>query len=169
MAVTTFTNQMGRPLTRGLFFETTLEDKTGVIYTLKDTDHTYKGETYRSLYQLYMDCDDITEYEFANKYLNGWVHWQMLSNASWFKEFVDRWRWELELRTKSQALRRLRQEAVEGKNVYAANKLLLEGGWHASEAKKASVGRPSQERIKQEAERLNQIEREILEDHDRLN
>lgn len=161
-----FTNQSGRNLTKGLFFETTMEDKTGVSYTLKDRD--YKG--FPSLYLLYMKCGDLTEYEFANKYLSGWSQWQTLCETSWFKEFVDRWRWELELRTKSEGLRRIIEESTsEGKNKYNANKFLVEGGWMAKVDTKSAVGRPTKERIKQEAERLNQIEREILEDHGRLN
>lgn len=166
MSAPVYTNATGRALTRGLFYETTLADKTGVLYTLKDKDHM----GFPSLYRLYMELDDITEYEFANAYLEGWAHWQMLCNSTWFKEFIDRWRWELELKTKALAIRRLRAESAEGgKNAYSANKFLVEGGWKDKDEKKNVVGRPSQERIKQEAEKLNQMEKDIFDDHERLN
>lgn len=165
MPISVYTNQRGRHLTLGLFFETTLADKTGVIYTLKDQDH----EGYPSLYRLYMECADPTEFEFAITHLDGWSHWQMLSNANWFKPHIERWRWELELKIKSQALRRIQEEAKEGKSSYHANKFLVEGGYHDKTDSKTPVGRPSQERIKKEAERLNQMERDIIEDHERLN
>jgi hypothetical protein len=135
------------------------------VYTLKDVDH----EGYPSLYRLYMEVGDPTEYEFAIKHLNGWHHWQMLCSLSWFKEFVDRWRWELELRIKSGAVKRIMEEANEGKSKFYANKFLVDGGWVAKEDSKTPVGRPSQERIRQEAERLNDVERAIKEDRERLN
>lgn len=170
MPISVYTNLSGRPLTKGLFFETTGEDKDGVLYTLKDKDHTFRGVTYKSLYRLYMECSDPTEYEFANTYLDGWSHWQMIATSSWFKEFVDRWRWELELKLKAAALRRITEEAQsESKSRFSANRFLVDGGWIEKKDSKSPVGRPTQERIRQEAERLNQVEREILEDHERLN
>ena len=170
MPVSSFTNLSGRPLTKGLFFETTGEDKYGVMYTLKDKDHESKGVIYPSLYRLYIECSDPTEYEFANQHLDGWSHWQMISNSSWFKEHVDRWRWELELKLKAAAIRRIAEEAQgNGRAKFAANKFLVDGGWTSKADSKNPVGRPTQERIKQEAERLNQIEQEILDDHQRLN
>lgn len=160
---------MGRPLTRGLFYETTGADKTGVVYTLKDTDHIVDGVAFPSLFRLYMEVGDPTEYQFAVTHLNGWEHWQMLSNSTWFKEFADRWRWELELRLRSEAVKRIIEESKEGRSKFNANKFLVDGGWIPKEDSKVPVGRPSQERIKQEAERLNDMERQIFEDHERLN
>jgi hypothetical protein len=135
---------------KGLFFETTLSDKSTVLYTLKDQEH----EGYPSLYQFYMDLDDLTEYEFANKYLDGWEHWTMLTNCNWFRPYVERWRKELELRTKAKALRALQKEAKGlGKNAYSANKILLEGGWKPKETTNPR-GRPT----KAEVERLAKVE-----------
>lgn len=167
MPVGKYTNSIGRPLTLGLFFETTGGDKTGVVYTLKDIDH----EGYPSLYRLYMEAGDPTEYEFATQHLEGWRHWQMLSNAAWFAEHVDRWRWELELKLRAEAVKRIIEESrnKESKSKFQANKFLVDGGWKPPAEARNPVGRPSQERIKQEAERLNQMERDILEDHERLN
>lgn len=160
-----FYSTSGRALTRGLFWETST-DKDTVIYTLKDHPH----EGFPSLYELYMDTEDPTEFTFAHEHMAGWSHWQMLVNSTWFKEFVDRWRWELELKIKANALKRLIAESTAGgKNSYATNKFLIEGGWEAKKDAKNPVGRPTMERIKQEAERLNILEREILDDHARIN
>lgn len=165
MPVSKYTNANGRPRTLGLFYETTDGDKTGVLYTLKDSDH----EGYPSLFRLYIECGDPTEYDFALAHLEGWRHWQLLSNAPWFVEYVERWRWELELKLRSGAVKRIIDEAKsEGRAKFQANKFLVDGGWRPP-SDKTPVGRPSQERIKQEAERLNEIERQIFEDHERLN
>ena len=171
MPISVYTNLSGRPLTKGLFFETNgSEDKTGVLYTLKDKDHEYEGNLYKSLYLLYMEESDLTEFQFANKFLDGWSHWQMIVNATWFKEYIDRWRWELELKVKAEALKRLQNEAKESsRNAYNANRFLVEGGWIPRGQAKDPVGRPTQERIKREAERINQLERDILDDHSRIN
>lgn len=162
---TEFYNVSGRALTKALFYEMCTTDPKTIMYTLKDHPH----EGFPSLYQLYMDCEDPTEFDFASQHLAGWAHWQMLCNSNWFKEYLDRWRWELDLKIKSKALRRLTEEAKEGKNVFQANKFLIESGWLPKKDSSNPVGRPTQERIKQEAERMVQLDQDILEDHQRLN
>lgn len=145
-----YRNKTNTRYLKALFFEKTLEDKSTVLYTLKDTDHN----GYSSLYRLYMEMDDLTEYEFANTYLDGWEHWQMLCNCDWFKPFIARWREELELRTKAKALKAIKEEADAGtKNSYSANKVLLEGGWKKDAEKKATPGRgrPSKDEINKQA------------------
>jgi hypothetical protein len=154
-----YRNNTNSRYTKALFYEMTMSDKSTVLYTLKDEDH----KSYPSLYRLYMDLDDLTEYEFANTYLDGWEHWQMLCDCEWFKPFVLRWREELELRTKAAALRAIKQEANEGtKNSYSANKVLLEGGWKKEAGKSVqSRGRPTKDEVnkeaKIEAEKRNQV------------
>lgn len=133
-----------------LFFETTLADKEWVLYTLKDVDHN----GYPSLYRLYMEADDVTEYVFANTYLDGWEHWQMLCECAWFKPYVARWRQELDLRMKARALAAIRSEARSGsRNAFAANKYLMERGWEPKDAKKL---KDQQELIKAEADKISQ-------------
>jgi hypothetical protein len=133
--VNKFRNSGGQRYTNGLFYETTLADKATVLYTLKDQDH--KG--YPSLYRLYMEQEDLTEWEFANTYLDGWEHWTMLCSSQWFKPYAERWRHELELKLKARALNSVREVAKGGgQNAYYANKFLLEGGW---KEKDSSSGR----------------------------
>lgn len=156
-----FVNNSGKAYLKGLFFETSI-DKATVVYTLKDRDH----EGYKSLYLLYMDCDDPTEYEFANTYLNNWKHWQDLASSDWFKPYVARWREELSLRTRAIALRRLKSIAADpdNKNSFVSNKYLLDAKYT-----KEPVGRPSKDSIRQEAERLFEHESALLDDYQRLN
>lgn len=141
----------------------TLADKSSVIYTLKDTDH--KG--YDSLYRLYMEVLDPTEYRFANSYLDGWGHWKQLSVCNWFKPYIDRWREELQLKIASEALTRIMAEAsTDRKESFAANKYLLEKGWQPKGADK--VGRPSKEAIQDAASRMVKDNSRVLTDWDRL-
>lgn len=159
-----FYNQSGRALTKALFLETSL-DRAQVMYTLRDHPH----EGYPSLYEAYMKLEDPTEFEFAQKHLAGWAHWQMLANSAFFKEYIQRWRWELDLQIKAKALRRLTEESKKGRNVFAINRFLIQSGWLSEREPKNTVGRPTMDRIKAEAAKLMELDQEILEDHKRLN
>ena len=153
----------GQLLYRGLFFETQGADKTTVVYTLKDRDH----EGFPSLYRLYMEMDDPTEYDFAVTYLAGWDHWVKLCKCSWFKPYVKKWREELEVRTKARALRSIKDYAKSsGKEAYQANKFLVSNGW--IEKKTHGRGRPSKDDIKSEAERIARERTDLDEDFARI-
>jgi len=157
-----FRSSMNRRLLKGLFYETTLADKSSVVYTLKDVDH----EGYRSLYRLYMETNDPTEWAFATKYLDGFGHWELLCDTTWFRPYIQRWRRELDLRLKSQALSRIMSEAkTSSKESFAANKYLLEKGW---EPKVNARGRPSKDEIKRAANEIASSNSRLEEDFSRL-
>ena len=157
----TTTNQ---PLIKQLFYEECYgQDEKLAVYTLKDWDH----EGYPSLYRLYMETADLTEYTFAETYLDGWAHWERLTQATWFKPFVARWRAELELKLRAQALNRIRKvaETEEHKSAYEANKYLLSGSWKPPGHSK---GRPSKDQIKAEATKIAEQEKQLELDAERI-
>jgi hypothetical protein len=165
-AVSKFTNSSGTRFTKSLFYETTLADKSTVVYTLKDEDH----QGFPSLYRLYMEACDPFEWRFANQYLQDWQHWNQLCELSWFKPLVTRWRAELDLKLKSEALSHIITEArSERREAFTANKYLLEKGWQAKD--KDDVGRPSKAKIRSEAEKLfhESSNSRIANDLERLN
>ncbi len=132
----------GLHLTQKLFLELSYHDTEGVIYTLKDQDH--RG--YPSLYRLYMEMEDLTEYEFANAHLDGWKHWEQITSAPWFRPYIVRWRKELELKIKARALRAIMAEAAaDTKYSFAANRYLVDKGW--VERPEGKRGRPSSKEI----------------------
>lgn len=159
-----FRNATNSRYLKGLFYETTDADKSTVVYTLKDVDH----QGFPSLYQIYMEVGDPTEYLFATATLDGWEHWEMLTNCTWFKPYVDRWRRELELKIRSDALIRIREEAKNraSANSYAANKFLLEKGWAPKET--GSRGRPKKEDVRKEAEVIALADKRIKNDYERI-
>lgn len=163
-AVSKFTNDVGARLTKGLFFEMTLADKSSVLYTLKSQDH--RG--FPSLYRLYMEEMDPTEYRFAVRHLESWDHWKQLTACTWFKPHVEGWREELSLKLASEALTRIMQEAQsERKESFAANKYLLEKGW-TPKSSSSPVGRPSKEAIKQAARRMVEDNSRLTDDWNRI-
>lgn len=143
--------------TKSLFLEESYLDKSNVLYTLKDEDHL----GYISLYKRYMEMADPYEIHFAEAYFDGWEHWQMVCSAAWFKPYITRWRKELNLKLRAEALAVIKEVANDPKHRgrLAAAKILLDGGWQDKEDTKA-VGRPSKESIRKEADNLFNIEKE---------
>ena len=158
-----FKNHQGVRYLKGLFFEETLADKSTVIYTLKDRDH----EGFPSLYRLYMETNDPTEWRFAMKYLDGWDHWERLCESPWFKPYIERWRRELQLRVASESLARIMAESkTNSRDSFTANRYLLERGWEPKDSKKA--GRPSKDSIRAEAKRMASETTQVSDDFQRL-
>jgi hypothetical protein len=136
----------GRRYLRALFYEETGEDKSTVLYTLKREDHL----GFPSLFRLYMETGDLTEYNFASKYLDGLPHWQELAGQDWFKGYAAAWRSELELRVRASALAAIEAVAKDPDHVssFQANRYLLEANWKADKATKR--GRPTSDEVKAE-------------------
>jgi hypothetical protein len=133
----------GVRLLQSLFVETHRGGVAGPFYTLKDED--YAG--YPSLYRLYIDTEDPTEYTFANTHLSGWEHWEMLCKCKWFQKYLERWRKELELKIKSKAIAKLRELSDDGgPQALQAAKLLLDYDKHLEKKTKNRVGRPTKEK-----------------------
>lgn len=154
---------------RKLFYET-CNDGTA-IYTLKDRDLVKGDKTYLSLYRLYMETEDLTEYEFATQYLDSWAHWQVLIQCTWFIPYVNRWREELDLKTKAAALKMIQKEAKDknSKNLFQANKVLIDRSWENKSSKMVTPrGRPSKEEVQGELLRQVEEERRVDEDLERI-
>lgn len=158
-----FKSSNGNVYLKGLFFEETGADKSTVVYSLKDQDH----EGYPSLYRLYMEANDPTEWTFSQKYLDGWDHWERLCQCTWFTPYVTRWRKELQLRLASAALARIISESkTNSKESFTANRYLLERGWVPKD--KNSGGRPTKDAVRQEAHRIASESIQIHDDFKRL-
>jgi len=164
--VANFKNSSGQLLLKELFFEISRDpSKENVMYTLKEEDH--RG--YPSLKRIYMSYvdSDPTEYTFAVENFYSWTHWEKLCQCSWFKDYLEAWRFEKDLALKATALKRVMAEAAEGgKNALTANRYLIEKNFVGGEKEK--VGRPSKERIKEQAQILFERDKELDEDYNRI-
>lgn len=140
-----FKDKQGRYLTKGLFKETCDLKHIKPIYTLSDEPK----EGFISAREVYMNANDPSEYQVAIDMVGSWEHWKRLCECDWFMECVTRWREELELKLRSNALRSIvNQSLKEGKEAVSAAKYIVEGGWKGSQNKR---GRPSKDEIKREA------------------
>jgi hypothetical protein len=154
---TPFKNSFGVLRLKKLFWEWCApEEKHLAMYVLADEDR----HGLPSLKKLYLQSNDLTEYDFALAYLDSWEHWERLCACSWFEDYLVSWRKELALKFKAAAIKRLQAEAVgDGRHSFSANKWIIDHGF-AGEAIKGvgKKGRPTKEDLHQH------IAKEDLED-----
>ena len=150
----------GIPLTQSLFLEIGYTDYA--VYTLKDDDYEYKGKVYPSLKRLFIEMEDVGEYLFASEYLLGWDHWQRLCANKQVAEHIDKWRYELELKLRSQAIMEIRNKSKMEKGINAA-KWIAERGWD-----KRPAGRPTKAEVERETKVLADLNQMFAEDVKRI-
>jgi hypothetical protein len=149
----------GKYLISSLFYETSI-NKDVALYTLRDMDIVRDGKTYISVRQLYLAMEDITEYEFANRYFGGWNHWKQLSTSPKIGPHVEEWREELELKLRARGMKALIKIAEDGKA--DAAKYLIEKGWDKKR------GRPSAQEKAKEARKEKELSSRVMGDMSRI-
>ena len=142
--------------TKSLFYELSYHDPEYAIFTTKEHDIEFQGRKMVSLQQLYvaMVPNDPTEYEFAQTVFGSWEVWEKIQKAPQIAPFVKRWRNEVEVKVKSQAIQAIAEEMkTGGRSSFSAAKLLLEKGWldkdNASQAKKKLAAKEQEDQNKE--------------------
>lgn len=158
---------MGALYTRRLFLEQSYSanDRSTIQYTLKDFDH----EGYPSLYRLYMELEDPTEYTFATTYLDSYDHWLAICESNWFAPLVSDWRRDLDQKLKAKAMSIVKSVAdTDGhKNQFEAVKILLSSGWRGKPSK-PTAGRPTKETVRGELQKQVAEEKALADDFKRV-
>jgi len=152
-------DSMGRPITQSLFLEIGYTDMA--VFSLKEKDYEYNGVLYPSLKRLYIEMEDVTEYEFANTYLLGWQHWKRICENKQIRKHIEEWREELEYKMRAKGVKSLLASAVSGN--YQAAKFFVDKGWD-----KRAAGRPSKEELQREKEFQTRISEDYSADVVRL-
>jgi len=115
-----------------------------------------------------MDCEDPTDYTFAMLVFGSWQAWERMRKSKELQgRMINRWRDELTVRLMSKGLRGVISE-VGKKGSLGASKYLIEEGWLPNKEKPTGYGRPSKRRIRQEANKLIQVHRDVDSDLDRI-
>lgn len=142
--------------TKSLFYELSYHDPEYAIFTTKEHDIEFQGRRMLSLQQLYvaMVPNDPTEYEFAQTVFGSWEVWDKIQRAPQIAPFVKKWRNEVEIKVKSQAIQAIAEEMkTGGRSSFSAAKLLLEKGWldkdNASQAKKKLAAKEQEQQDKE--------------------
>ena len=126
-------------------------------YTYEDEHKYINGKFYPSLKKLYLETGDPTEYKFYTKWLGGKEHWEKCLESLNFKQMVDKWREELEIKIRSEAVVGIGEMAKKGQ--YAACLFFAKGGWKVS-PQTHTGGAPT----KRERERADRINKAIEQD-----
>jgi len=128
-----FKDSQGRWLTTGIFKETAMGETKFLLYTLEEAKKNY------------LDCDDVTGYEYATKYLGGWKHWLALHRSPALAPHLEDWTEELEVKIRAEAIKRIASLST-GAQGYQASRYLADKGWKVKKA-----GRTTKDAIKKEA------------------
>ena len=158
--ITPFRSRSNSSITVALFKEISNHQADYAIYTLDDRDFSSEGRTYYSIKKKFLEEGDITGYALAEKWLDGWSHFQKLLKTPRFRRHFEAWCEELEVKLRSEGLKQVIKLA--GSGSYNASKLLLDKGW----AQKR--GRPSNEEVKGELRKEARIKEDIEEDLHRI-
>jgi hypothetical protein len=156
-----FLDSRGRPLTQSLFLEIGY-NVDYAVYTLKDYDYEYNGKVYPSLKRLYLAHEDPIEYDFATTYLYSWDQWQRLCANKVASREVEQWRFELQLKLSSQAVRDI-IASTEEEGGFQARKYVAERGWN-----KNPVGRPKKDTSELDKKIAERLDNEYNEDVSRV-
>ena len=138
----------GKFLTESLFLEFKNPYWEGEpMWTIRDEE--FKGIP--SAKKVYLDARDPTEYIPALIICENWAHWlRLLENKRIFAE-IEKWRMELEVKIRSEAIQGLRL-SDKGSDL----KWLAERGWADRK-----VGRPSKEKKARDAGINKEIEEDL--------
>ena len=156
------TNQVSKRPTKSLFHEMwigiPIESRTG---TPKFSLHRDKPGLI-NFGKEYIAYGDMTGYKIADKYLEGYSHWNMLMKAQWFKEAKAIWDEEIEARLHAEAMETLVAISKgEGPQAIQAAKFLATKQYREKGSLAKGRGRPTKDQIegelKREAEDLKTI------------
>jgi hypothetical protein len=160
---------MGSFQTKGLFYELTLpEDRKimGTSWTLKEQDLHADGMVYKSMKRVYLEMEDVTEYDFAMATLGSFKHWERVTESPILIKHITQWRKELNLKLKARAMRSIIKAATEDEKLsFQAMKYLADNEYLD---KKGKRGRPSKEEVKAELQREVEISKTFKDDAERI-
>lgn len=105
----------GRRLTTGLFEELADNPATAVF-------------TLREWRKVYIDVADPTDYQAALCLIGDWDHWNLVAESPSFRACLERWRREVEIKLRSQAILEMVKQSRSPKGTQAA-KWLAEAGF----------------------------------------
>lgn len=157
--------------TKGLFYETTLPDERlifGTAWTLKEQDHHADGKVYKSMKKLYLEMEDVTEYDFAMTTLGSFRHWERVLESPIIRKHVDQWRKELNLKLKARAMRSIIKAATEDEKLSFQAMKYLADNEYLDKKGSGKRGRPSKEEINAELRKEVESSKTFKDDAERI-
>jgi len=115
---------------------------------------------YKDWKPIYLAAEDPTEYEAAMRLIGDYEHWLLIRNHPKLSHIFDKWAVELEIKMRSQAIKKLVVHSSTNNGTTAA-KWLAEGGF-AMRDKRTKKGKEVEQEIKEE------LSARVTEDMERL-
>lgn len=136
------------------------------LYTIYDKSPKFPDLP--SARQIYMNCEDPTEYEPAMILVGSWKHWVQCTETVFFRKVIVEWRTELEVKLKSKGFKKLIDltKADSGSAITAA-KYLSDKGWKEKPVG-SKRGRPSKEEVKNTRDALALADKDARKDAERV-
>jgi hypothetical protein len=132
----------GNLRTQSLFLEAGYD--RDAIFTLKDDDYVFEGKTYLSLKKIYLEMEDVGEYEFATTIFVNWGQWERICANRIFTKIIDGWRRELEIKMRGKGI---------AKMIKGADTSITAAKWVADRKwADRGAGRPTKEDVDYRAE-----------------
>jgi len=160
-----YKDKEGRWRTLSLFKETCTQASKDngymPVFTLKDSDPSGLP----SMRRHFILSEDPTGYETAMDLLGSWDQWEKIFQGKRFKEELEKWQGEMDVRLRSKAIKALKDTALtEGSKGTAAARYLADGGYRGGKRR----GRPTNEEVTRERKIQAGITAELAEDENRI-
>jgi len=143
--VNKFKGKGSKWITQGLFLEVS-QTPASIMYTLQTWDKQYKGKHLPSLHKLYVDMEDLAEFEFANKYFANYEHWLRIKCKTFFKPYYEAMVKELNAKIRGRSLNTMLKQLAAGEATQSTLKYLADNDY----IPKATRGRPSKQSVQEE-------------------
>lgn len=158
-----FRNVTGKRYTSALFFDMAKfdpKDKWTIlpVFTLFEDKPGYINAR-----KTFVELNDPTGYQWAIEYLGDYSHWELLMKTKWFSDAVQKWREELKIKQRAEAIQKIVaiSQDPSDKQALTAAKYIAEQGWNKDVSNR---GRPSKAEVNGALKRA--VEQATVEDED---
>ena len=133
-------------LTEGLFLETSVSGEFA-LYTLQPWDKKQDGKHYLSIHKAFVEMCDPSEWQFANKYFDGYQHWLRVKEQKFFVPVYQAMLEEMQAKIQYTAIAKMLDAVYEGEASQATLAYLANKGY----LDKAAVGKPKRQKPEDKA------------------
>jgi|18_taG_2_1085343.scaffolds.fasta_scaffold05865_2 hypothetical protein len=159
-----FKGDSAKWLTQALFLEECQALEKHAMYTLQPWDKRKGGIFYPSIHKLYVEMEDVGEWNFANTYFDGFQHWLLVKSRPFFKEYYAAMVEELNAKLRGKSLDKMLALVESGEAPQSVLKYLADNDYIPKDKK----GRPTKASIKKEAKHLASVSNILQSDLDRI-
>jgi hypothetical protein len=150
-------NQYGKPLrfftdenqivSDGLFLERNSAE-SWTQFTLMPWDMSNPNNPNKplpSIHRLYVEAEDLSEYDFATEHFYNFAHWEFIKSREWFVPHYNAMRNELEAKLESKATRGMLNQITSGTATQSTLKYFADKEYHNPTPDKTDTPKPDKD------------------------